>query len=177
MKPTYPAIIVVEGATDQAFISSFLDADFVITNGSEVSRETIEYIKNAHKSRDIVVLTDPDSPGKRIRDILDREIPGLFHAFVPKEHSIKHHKVGVAESTKEDVLAALANLVPSSARPDATLTFADLDELGLMNGEKSVNLRKKIGNEFHIGYCNGKTLLKRANALGLTKEDLKEALK
>ena len=104
----YPAILVVEGASDKAFISAFLDADIVITNGSEVPCETIEYLKEAKKSRDIVVLTDPDSPGKRIRDILDQNIPGLLHAFVPKEHSIKHHKVGVAESTEWDVMNALS---------------------------------------------------------------------
>ena len=38
----YPAILVVEGASDKAFISAFLDADIVITNGSEVPCETIE---------------------------------------------------------------------------------------------------------------------------------------
>jgi ribonuclease M5 len=80
----FDPILVVEGASDKAFISTFLEADFVITNGSEVSRETIEYLKEAKKTRDIVVLTDPDSPGKRIRDILDQNIPGLLHAFVPK---------------------------------------------------------------------------------------------
>ena len=109
----FDPILVVEGASDKAFISTFLEADFVITNGSEVSRETIEYLKEAKKTRDIVVLTDPDSPGKRIRDILDQNIPGLLHAFVPKEHSIKHHKVGVAESTEFDVMNALSHIIPS----------------------------------------------------------------
>ena len=58
-KIQYPAIIVVEGTSDEALISSFMDADIVVTNGSDVPRETIEYLKEAKKKRDIVVLTDP----------------------------------------------------------------------------------------------------------------------
>ena len=128
----YPAIIVVEGTSDEAFISSFLDADIVVTNGSSVPRETIEYLKKASEHRDIVVLTDPDSPGKRIRDILDQNIEGLQHAFVLKEHAIKHHKVGVAESSKEDVLMALSHLVPSKNNRRGNLVMSDLFDLGLM---------------------------------------------
>ena len=61
---SYPAILVVEGATDVAFLSSFLDAEFVTTNGSDVPRETIEYLKEAVKRKNVVVLTDPDYPGR-----------------------------------------------------------------------------------------------------------------
>jgi ribonuclease M5 len=113
----YPAIIVVEGKSDKDLIDSFMVADIVITNGSEVSRGTIEFLQKAAKKRSIVVLTDPDSPGKRIRDILNQNIPGLLHAYIPKEKCIKRHKVGVAESSKEDVLQALANLIPADASP------------------------------------------------------------
>ena len=67
----YPALIVVEGKTDKDLIASFLDADVVTTNGSEVSRETIDFIKKAAELRTVVVLTDTDAPGKRIRDVLD----------------------------------------------------------------------------------------------------------
>lgn len=174
-KPRYPAIIVVEGTSDEALITSFLDADIVTTNGSEVSRETIEYLKEAKKTRDIVVLTDPDSPGKRIRDILNQNIPGLFHAFVLKEHAIKHHKVGVAESSKADILEALSHVIPSADFVRGQLTMADLYEVGVVGQPDSVNRRHQLEVKLHLGHCNAKTLLKRANALGLTKERIKEA--
>ena len=174
-KQSYPAIIVVEGTSDEALISSFLDADIVVTNGSEVPRETIEFLKEAKKKRDIVVLTDPDCPGKRIRDLLNQEIPGLLHAFVLKEHAIKHHKVGVAESSKADILEALSHVVPSSCSR-GNLTMGDLVDLGLMGLEGSVTKREKLERVLHLGHTNGKTLLKRVNALSLTKDELKEAL-
>ena len=107
MKQKVAPLIVVEGITDVAFLQSFLDADFITTNGSDVPRETIEYIRQAKKTRDVVVLTDPDAPGKRIRDVLDQEIPGLLHAYINKADAVKKNKVGVAESNQEAVLEAL----------------------------------------------------------------------
>ena len=175
-KILYPAIVVVEGTSDEALISSFMDADIVVTNGSDVPRETIEYLKEAKKKRDIVVLTDPDCPGKRIRDVLNREIPGLLHAFVLKEHAIKHHKVGVAESSKQDVLDALSHIVPTTSSDRGALTMADLVELGLMGEDNSSSKRAKLERVLHLGHTNAKTLLKRVNALALTREELQEAL-
>ena len=172
----YPAVIVVEGKSDKALIESFLNADIIMTNGSEVSRETIDYIKEVSKKRSVIVLTDPDSPGKRIRDILNQNIPGLLQAFVPKSKSIKHHKVGVAESSKDVILEALSNLVPSSNMVKPQLTFADFVDLGLVSNEDSSKKRDQLGEALHIGHGNGKCLLKRANALGLSKDDLRKAL-
>ena len=172
MRTPFPAIIVVEGATDRALIETFLDCDIVTTNGSDVPHETIEYLKEAKKKRDIVVLTDPDMPGKRIRDILDQHIPGLLHAFVPKNKAIKHHKVGVAESDKDTILEALNNLVPAGEANRGNLNYADLLELGLVGSDDCTTRRETLCKKMHLGRANGKTLLKRLNALCITKEEL-----
>lgn len=175
-KEKYPAVIVVEGTSDEALIHSFLDCDIVTTNGSEVSRGTLDYLKELSKNRSIVVLTDPDYPGKRIRDIINEEVPGVLNAFVRKEKSIKHHKVGVAESSKDEIMLALSHLVPSAPEKEGTLTMSDLYDLGLMGGDGAVERRKEIENKLHLGHGNAKTLLKRANALGLSREELEQAL-
>ena len=73
----YTALIVVEGKTDKDLIDSFLDCDIITTNGSDVSRETINFIKEAATKRKVIVLTDPDAPGSRIRSIQNDNIPGL----------------------------------------------------------------------------------------------------
>jgi ribonuclease M5 len=172
----YPALIVVEGKTDKDLIESFMNADVVTTNGSEVSRETIDFLKAAAQKRSVVVLTDPDAPGKRIRDLLNQAIPGLLHAYIPKEKAIKHHKVGVAESSKDVILEALANLVPSSADPQSDVTAQDLYELGLLGEEDSTQKRHQLELALHLGHTNGKSLLKRCHQLGLSKANLKEAV-
>ena len=174
-KLTLPCILVVEGAMDQAFLSTFIECDYVQTNGSEVSRETIDYLKEAAKTREIVIFTDPDSPGEKIRSRIAAEVPSCKHAFVRKEHAIKGKKVGVAEASKEEVLLALKHIIPSVATR-GELTMADLAELGLMGGNEASSLRKKAEAALHLGHTNAKTFLKRANALGLKKEDLRRAI-
>lgn len=172
----YSSIIVVEGKSDKDLIESFLSADIVITNGSEVSRGTIDYLQKAAQKRTIVVLTDPDAPGKRIRDVLNQNIPGLLHAYIPKDRCIRKHKVGVAESSKEDILEALSHLIPAGSSPEATLTMDDLFDLGLVGEDRSAAIREKVGKILHLGHANGKTLLKRANSLGLTRKELEDAV-
>ena len=174
-KVSFPIILVVEGAMDQAFLSDFLDCEFVQTNGSEVSRETIEYLKEASKTREIVILTDPDSPGEWIRARIAEAVPSCKHAFVRKSHAIKGKKVGVAESSKEEVLLALSHIVPGNSK-GGSLSMADLLELGLMGGVNSSALRERLEEQFHLGHGNAKTFLRRANALGITKPQLEEAI-
>ena len=171
------AVLVVEGKMDRDLIHSFLDCDIITTNGSEVSRETIELVRRTASTRRVIVLTDPDAPGKRIRDILNNEVPGLENAFVPKRKAIKRHKVGVAECSKETILEALKHLVKSEDTSlTKTIEYADLLDLGLAGGVFSKEKRNILSEKLHLGECNGKTLLKRCNMHGLTKKDLMEAL-
>lgn len=176
MKKKINGIIVVEGKSDVAFLSTFIDAEFVTTNGSEISSKTIEYLQKSVGNHNIFVLTDPDSPGKRIRDVLDQNIPNLKHCFVSKENSIKKDKVGVAESTKEEVLKALSNAIETNPSKISEITMSDLMNLGLIGQENSLEKREKVSNKFHLGFCNAKTFLKRINYSGLSLEDIKNRL-
>lgn len=166
-------IVVVEGKSDVAFLSNFIDAEFVTTNGSEISKETISYLKNSKKN--IYVLTDPDYPGDRIRKVLDENILNLNHCFVEKEKSIKNGKVGVAESTKEEVEKAFKNAVKVTYQI-GTITMNDLVALGLSGEDNSEDKRNKISKELNLGHCNAKTFLKRINYSGISIEELKAHL-
>ena len=168
--------LVVEGKMDRDLISSFLNCDIVTTNGSEVSEETILHILALSKIKPVVVLTDPDSPGKRIRDVLDQRIPGLKHAYMDKKDCIKKHKVGVAESNKEAILKALEHLIPASTTSSPSITHTDLFELGLIGSENSSFLREKAEAKLFLGHTNGKTFYKRCCSLGITRKQLEEAI-
>lgn len=176
MKKIINGIIVVEGITDVAFLSEFIDAEFVTTNGSDIPQKTIDYLKKSSEKRDIFVLTDPDSPGKKIRDKLDQNISNLKHCFVSKENSIKKNKVGVAESNREEVLKALDKYIETNKTKIGSITRADLNRLGLEGEVDSSIKREKVINKFHLGHCNVKTFLKRINYSGLTLEDIKSCL-
>ena len=176
MKQKIDGIIVVEGKSDVSFLSSFIDAEFVTTNGSEIPEKTTEYLQKSSGNRDIFVLTDPDSPGKRIRDILDQKIPNLKHCFVSKENSIKKNKVGVAESTKEEILKGLASFVESNESRKGSVTHSELFLIGLEGNADSETKRKHVCEKFHLGHCNAKTFLKRINYARISLEDIKNSI-
>lgn len=169
-------LIVVEGKTDYVFLKSFLDADIVTTNGSEVSHETLEFIKEANKRQGVIVLTDPDYPGVRIRNLVDSYAGGCKHAYVEKKKAIKGKKVGIAETKKEDIIDALKNAVSYEKEKATNIQEFVLYDLGLIGRNDSRSKREKVCEHFHLGWCNAKTFLRRVNMFGLTVEDIKEVL-
>ena len=170
-------LIVVEGKTDLIFLKSFLDADIVITNGSEISKNTLDFIKEANKKQGVIILTDPDYPGTRIRNIISEYIGECKHAYIEKSKAIKGKKVGIAETKKEDVINALKNVISYKKEYEANISQADLYELGLIGKEDSASKREKVCEYYHLGWCNAKTFLKRVNMFGLKIEDLKDVIK
>ena len=169
-------LIVVEGKTDLIFLKSFLDADIVITNGSEVSRETLEFIKEANKRQGVIVLTDPDYPGLRIRNIVSEYIGECKHAYIDKKKAIKGKKVGIAETKKEDIIEALNNVVTYKNICSKNVSEVDLYEMGLFGCSDSKSKRDMVCDYYHLGWCNAKTFLKRVNMFGLTINDIKEVI-
>ena len=176
MKQKIDGILVVEGKSDVAFLSNYFDVEFVTTNGSEIPEETIDYLKQKSSSTNIYILTDPDAPGKRIRDVLDSHIAGLKHCFVTKEKSIKKNKVGVAEGDIEEIKEALKNYIGKKEPEDLKIKTENLVELGLTGDEQASKKRYELSKKLKIGFCNTKTFLKRVNSLGLSVEDLKNML-
>ena len=76
-------IIVVEGKDDTTAIRQAVNADTIETNGSAVNAETIEKIKLAQQIRGVIILTDPDFPGQKIRNTISEHVPDCKHAFIP----------------------------------------------------------------------------------------------
>ena len=168
-------VIVVEGKSDKQFLETFLDADFVICNGSAVDGFSKDYLIELSKTRGVIILTDPDYPGEKIRKEVSSYLKEAKHAFVRKEFSIKNHKVGVAEASKQEVLRALENVVTLSNVTKGNLTATDMFLLNLSGNNSSKN-KQKVIEHFHLGVCNSKTLLKRLNALNISKEELEKVI-
>ena len=75
-------VIVVEGANDTKRLKSFFDVETIETHGLGLKKETIELIKKINESRGVILFLDPDSPGEKIRNRLNSEIPNLKNAFI-----------------------------------------------------------------------------------------------
>jgi len=63
-------IIVVEGRDDTNRVKEAIDCDTFETNGSALTKKKIERLIFLEKTRGLIVLTDPDYAGKRIRNII-----------------------------------------------------------------------------------------------------------
>ena len=168
-------IIVVEGKSDKQFLETFLNADILTCNGSAIDGFDKKYLIELSKTRGVIILTDPDYPGQRIRNEISSYLPVCKHAFVRKENSIKRHKVGVAEASKEEVLFALENVVTFDESKKGSLNETDMMLLKLSGLDSSIN-KEKVIKYFNIGHCNSKTLLKRLNLLNVSKETLEAIL-
>lgn len=168
-------IIVCEGTHDEhKILAVYKNARCVITNGSEISEDTLLLIKELSKKYEIVIFTDPDSPGEKIRKRIVEMVPQAKHAFIKKEKCISSNnkKVGVEHATKEDIKEALENLL-SPREGVKLLSLSDLYELGLSGTGESAKLRQTLSKRLNIGNPNTKTFIKRIAMLGIEKEELK----
>lgn len=168
-------IIIVEGKSDKQFLETFLDADILTCNGSALDGFDFDFLRILSEKRGIIILTDPDYPGQRIRHLLSLKFPNAKHAFIDKQKSIRHHKVGVAESTKEEVCRTLQNQVCFATIKCGNLTMEDLWQFQLIGPNSSQN-RYKICEKLHLGHNNAKTFLKRLNLLGIDKVTIRGML-
>ncbi|CAM3228960.1 ribonuclease M5 [Sporolactobacillus spathodeae] len=171
-------IIVVEGKSDTEAIRRALPAETIETNGSRVSRRTIEMIRHAQAKRGVIIFTDPDYPGERIRKIVSREVPGCKHAFITR-HEGKggdHESLGIEHASPEAILSALSKVYSEIADPEERISIQMLRDFGLLGGADARWRRERIGEVLKIGYTNGKQLYKRLRMFQVSADDLERAM-
>lgn len=163
-----------EGTHDMIKIQSvYKDLRCIITNGSEISKSTLDMIKEYSKKYEIILFLDPDYPGERIRNKILEIVPDAKNAYIKKNICIStnHKKVGVEHASKEDIKMILDPLLkPKAKKENIDLNINDLYELDIVGNSK---LREYIASIYNIGNPNNKTLLKRLNSLDISKEELR----
>ncbi|MBQ6477872.1 MAG: ribonuclease M5 [Erysipelotrichaceae bacterium] len=165
-------IIVVEGKNDTRRLQSFFDCETIETHGMALNRETVELIRQINTQRGIILFLDPDTPGEKIRKKLNEAIPGLKNAFLMKEDARTKKKVGIEHASKEVLEEALKHLL-SYTDVQESISEREFYSLGLNGKEDSAALRQLVSAHFHLGRCNGKTLLKRLNLAGITAQEIR----
>lgn len=165
-------VIVVEGKTDTAIIKKLFDADTIETHGLAINEKILDLIEQTQKSRGVIVLTDPDYPGMRIRNIIMERVPHIKQAFVDKKDAIGEKKLGIAEAREEAIIEALRNVVTFD-QDAQTITWEEFISLDII-GDKQRRL--SVYDLFHLGYGNAKTLFKRLNMAHITKQDILDRL-
>lgn len=151
--------IIVEGKYDKIKLSGIIDAPIIQTDGFGIfkDKELQCLIRNLAEKRGILVLTDSDSAGFRIRSFIGSTVDtkNIVHAYIPdifgkesrKTEPSKEGKLGVEGVSEEIIMKALANagvLCETAEEPERPITKLDLYELGFTGGLDSAKKRAAL---------------------------------
>ena len=156
--------VIVEGRYDKIKLSSILDAVIIETEGFGIfnNKEKQQLIRRLADTKGLLILTDSDSAGFKIRSFIKGIVPAetIKHAYIPdifgkekrKTEASKEGKLGVEGVKKELILEALEKAGVFCEETENTekreITKLDLYEDGLSGSADSDALRKKL--LFHL---------------------------
>ena len=137
-------------------LADLVDGLILTTNGFSVFKnaETKRLLVELGKKRGIIVLTDSDDAGFRIRNYINKLAQGICvkNAYVPaiagkerrKAQPSKEGVLGVEGVPSEAILRALqtAGAREKAKRAGRAITYTDLYELGLSGTEGSAGVRR-----------------------------------
>lgn len=153
--------VVVEGKYDKIKLSSIIDGVIIVTNGYGIfkDREKLDLIRYYAEKTGIIILTDSDRAGFRIRGYLKGAvrtgkitnvyIPDVFGKEKRKEKPSSEGKLGVEGIKKQLIIDAFEkagiNFEGVSPKdPGELINTADLFELGLTGRADSSERRRDL---------------------------------
>ncbi|WP_149022049.1 ribonuclease M5 [Listeria fleischmannii] len=178
-KPIIQEIIVVEGRDDTTALNRAVIADTIETGGSAINQKILEEIKHAKEKRGVIIFTDPDFPGEKIRKTIEAYVPGCKHAFIERKDALPKsgRGLGVEHASVEVIQNALLSYQTSGETANETLVPREkIIASGLLFGAGAKLRREKLGDFLRIGYTNGKQLEARLKMFGITETEFDEAL-
>ncbi|NBI30799.1 ribonuclease M5 [Chengkuizengella marina] len=170
-------MIVVEGKDDTTAIQRAVDADTIETGGSAINKEVIQRIKLAQERRGVIIFTDPDHAGERIRKIISSKVKGCKHAFLTREEASYKDDIGVENASIKAIKTALENVKTEFTDIEEQISWQDLIDAGLIIHSQAAKRREELGKILGIGYCNGKQFYKRCKMFQITKQEFANGLR
>ncbi|MEG0797228.1 MAG: ribonuclease M5 [Acidaminococcaceae bacterium] len=169
-------VLVVEGKMDTVAIKKALVAETIETGGFTLAPFTLQKIAAAYEKRGIIILTDPDGAGERIRKFLTARFPLAGQAFVPKIDATAHHDVGIEQASPAAIRLALSKVRFHEFEPGTEFTTGEMFACGLAGCGCATAKRDRLGALLGIGYANAKQFLLRLNNYGVTRAEFIAAL-
>ena len=102
-------VIVVEGRDDITAVKRAVDAEVIAVGGFGINAKVIERIKEAQKRQGVIVLTDPDFAGEKIRRIISKRVKDIKHAYISRKDGTKDGDIGVENAEPKIIIRALEN--------------------------------------------------------------------
>ncbi len=184
-------LVIVEGKYDKIKLEAVIDAEILITGGFSVfnDKEKRRYIKDCANSRGILIVTDSDNAGFKIRNFV-RDIAGdenVINCYIPEIHGKEARKdkpsaegtLGVEGLDVSVIKKALDDCGALDGKRKICYKFetADLYELGLIGTPDSAWRRDKIKKELSLPKAMNNTLFLKALSYRVTKEELENLIK
>ncbi|MBR2639233.1 MAG: DUF4093 domain-containing protein [Oscillospiraceae bacterium] len=158
--------IVVEGKYDKIRLAPLFDANIIELGGFRIynNKDRLALIRRIAEKNGIIILTDSDSAGFRLRHYLSSAVPkaNIKNVFIPnvsgkekrKAKPGKENLIGVEGMTADVLLSAFkkAGIDPESGNSERTEPFRKtfLFEIGLSGKENSSEIRRKICEYFSL---------------------------
>jgi ribonuclease M5 len=173
-------VIIVEGKSDTQRIHEVFGGQVLTieTGGSRASNELLEVIEKLSATREIIIFTDPDIQGEKIRKRVTEVVPQAKQAFLKRvdgTSKISDKSLGVEHANDFAIKQALSK----SLQQIESVDYVDRDvlvELDLVDSPLAKSKREKLTEYLGIGYVNGKQLQKRLAMFGIDAAQLKEAV-
>ena len=150
-------VIVVEGKYDKERLRRVTDAPIICTHGFELyrSKRIIETLRKLSHQRGIIVLTDSDRAGFRIRNYIKRCLgkdARVRHAYIPhiagkekrKEKAGADGLLGVEGMTDEVLEKILKRLASSDSAKLTAVTKAEFYADGFAGKPDSAERRRSL---------------------------------
>jgi ribonuclease M5 len=168
-------VIIVEGIHDQDAIKRAVEADTLVTHGTHISKEMLDFIDKLNQTRGVIVFTDPDTPGEQIRKKIIQRIGGCKHATLSNKQSRNKGRVGIEHASSEDIKEALLKVVTFDHQ-SLSISWHEFLDLGLTGLSDSKSKREKVCRLLALPYANAKTLYQYLNMSGCTKSEIEGEL-
>ncbi len=148
--------IVVEGKYDKIRLQSLVNANIIQTDGFMIfkNKEMITLLSRIADETGIIVLTDSDAAGFKIRNYIKNCLAGknVKHAFIPsvsgkekrKDKPGKEGLLGVEGMRDEQLLSALESVGYSTQKEKEKITKSDFYILGLSGKPESKEKRERL---------------------------------
>ena len=163
-------VLIVEGKEDVSYLSSFLKSLFFTTNGYDLSKEKIEFLKNAAQRNKLIIFTDSDETGEKIRNSLKSQINPIFEAKCPQIYRKNTKKFGIAESEKSAIIDALSSFTTTDEPKLEKYNLSTLISLS----DNPTETREKLFKKYRLINGNNKSFENQLNILRISHKEIEE---
>lgn len=183
--------VIVEGKYDKIKLSSLIDAVIIETNGFSIfnDREKLALIRKLADKNGVLIITDSDAAGFKIRHFLGGALPQnkVKHAYIPdiygkeprKDVPSKEGKLGVEGIPAKVLMKSLEDagvLYETAEKARRRITKADLFEDGLSGGMESAAKRRELLKKLSLPERLSSNSLLQVLNVTLTFEEYKKSI-